>query len=67
MMTCDISSNCLRVLWLIVGRAVVVGVWRVKGVDELQARVEDAESSNTSAVLALTLAPSFPRLWRTSL
>ncbi len=42
-------------------------VGKVEGVDELQARVKDAESSNTSAVLALTLAPSFPRLWGTSL
>lgn len=43
------------------------GSVEVEGVDELQARVEDAENSNTSAVLALTLAPSFPRLWGTSL
>lgn len=64
MMTYVISSKCLRVLWLMVRRAVVV---KVEGVDELQARVEDAESSNTSAVLALTLAPSLPRLWGTSL
>jgi hypothetical protein len=66
MMTCDISSKCLRVLWLMVRRAVVVKS-EVEGVDELQARVEDAESSNTSAVLALTLAPSVLRLWGTSL
>jgi hypothetical protein len=43
------------------------GCGMCEGVDELQARVEDAESSNTSVVLALSLAPSFSRLWGTSL
>lgn len=57
MVSSDVSSKCLRVLWLMVRRAVVV---KVEGVDELQARVEDAESSNTSAVLALTFSSELP-------
>jgi hypothetical protein len=68
MVNSDVSRKCLSVV-VDCEESSGCGSVEVEGVDELQARVEDAESSNTSAVLALlrTLAPSFPRLWGTSL